>query len=136
MMSQLKKIQPHATPWRAKLYEIIFEAETPGGKTFDIILLWAILASVVTVLMESVGALRLEHGMLLRGIEWGLTILFTVEYVVRCLCVQNPRRYTRSFFGIIDLLSIFPSYLSLIMVGTRSLAVIRAQRLLRVFRVL
>ncbi len=135
-MQPSKIISAHATPWRAKLYEIIFEAETPAGKMFDVVLLWAILASIVTVLMESVPALRLEHGTWLRGIEWGLTILFTVEYGVRCLCVKQPARYMRSFLGLIDLLAIFPSYLSLVMAGTRSLAVIRALRLLRVFRVL
>ena len=135
-MEQQRKIEAHGTPWRAKLYEVIFEAETPAGKGFDIILLWAIVASVITVLMESVTSLRASHGPLLRGIEWGLTLLFTVEYVVRCLCVKNPGAYARSFFGVIDLLAIFPAYLSLVTLGSRSLSVIRALRLLRVFRVL
>jgi voltage-gated potassium channel len=136
MMKQSQKIESHPSAWRAKLYEIIFEAETPAGKTFDIVLLWAIVASIVIVLMESVPALRQEHGPLLRGIEWGLTVLFSVEYAVRCLCVKKPARYARSFFGIIDLLAIVPTYLSVFMVGARSLSVIRALRLLRVFRVL
>jgi voltage-gated potassium channel len=135
-MKKEERIEAHATPWRAKLHEIIFEAETPAGKTFDIILLWAILGSVFAVLMESVASLRLQYGPLLRNLEWGFTILFTAEYVIRCICVKKTRHYTRSFFGVIDLLSIIPTYLSLGMVGAQSLVVIRALRLLRVFRVL
>lgn len=135
-MKQEKKIEAHTTPWRAKLYEIIFEAETPAGKTFDIILLWAILGSVLAVLLESVAFIRTQYGPILRILEWGFTILFTIEYMIRCVCVKKPQRYTRSFLGVIDFLSIIPTYLSLIMVGAQSLVVIRALRLLRVFRVL
>ncbi len=135
-MTPENMIQPHATMWRAKLYDIIFEAETPAGKWFDIILLWAILGSVFVVLMESVSGFRAEHGDMLRNVEWLFTILFTAEYVVRCLCIKKPLRYTFSFLGVIDFLAIIPTYLSLFMVGAQSLVVIRALRLLRVFRVL
>jgi len=135
-MDKHQRIEAHSTRWRAKLYEIIFEAETSAGKIFDIILLWVILGSVIAVLLESVAPYRLDHGRLLRNLEWIFTLLFTVEYVIRCICVKNPVRYMRSFFGIIDFLSIVPTYLSLILVGAQSLIVIRALRLLRVFRVL
>jgi len=135
-MKKQEKIEAHKTQWRAKLYEVIFGTETPAGKFFDVILLWAILGSVVAVLLESVAVYRMEHGRLLRYLEWTFTLLFTVEFIVRCICVKNPIRYMRSFFGVIDFLSIVPTYLSLILTGMQSLVVIRALRLLRVFRVL
>jgi voltage-gated potassium channel len=122
--------------WRERLHEIIFEAETPEGKAFDVALLVCILASVVTVLLESVGTIRSQHGPLLRGLEWGFTLAFTVEYVLRLICVGKPLRYARSFFGIVDLLAIVPTYLSVFVAGAQSLIVIRALRLLRIFRVL
>ncbi|MBT8485711.1 MAG: ion transporter [Phycisphaerales bacterium] len=117
------------------LHEIIFEADTRAGKAFDVGLLLAIVISIVAVALESVAEIRTEYGQLLRTIEWIMTILFTIEYVLRLYCVGRPIRYAVSFFGIIDLLSILPTYLSLFMVGTQSLLVIRALRLLRVFRV-
>ncbi len=120
---------------RHRLHTLIFEADTPGGKAFDVALLLSILASVAAVCLESVESIRAEHGDLLRAIEWGLTIAFTLEYVLRLYCVGSPLRYARSFYGVVDLLSILPTYLSLVFVGTHSLAVIRALRLLRVFRV-
>ena len=122
--------------WRARLHEIIFEADTTAGKAFDISLLVCIVLSVLAVLLESVAAIREQYGELLRSAEWVFTILFTVEYVMRLICVGRPRRYALSFFGVIDLLAIVPTYLSLVIAGTQSLAVIRALRLLRVFRVL
>ncbi len=121
---------------RARLHEIIFEADTPAGKLFDLALLVAIVASVVAVLLESVPSIRAEYGSTLRVIEWGFSILFTVEYVLRLVSVGRPLKYALSFFGIIDLLAIVPTYLSLVFTGTQSLLVIRALRLLRVFRVL
>ena len=121
---------------RARLHEIIFEAETPLGKAFDISLLIAIVLSVVAVCLESVASVRETHGDVLRAVEWLFTILFTIEYVLRLACVGRPWRYALSFFGIVDLLAIVPTYLSLMVAGTQSLIVIRALRLLRVFRVL
>jgi len=117
------------------LHEIIFEADTPAGKLFDVLLLWAILISVVVVLIESVAGVKETHGILLKRLEWGFTILFTVEYIFRLISVRNPFRYARSFFGLVDLLSILPTYLSLLIVETHSLLVIRVLRLLRVFRI-
>ena len=126
---------PHRSEFRNKLHTIIFEADTPLGKWFDVGLLLSILASVVVVCLESVASIRAEYGAELRAVEWYLTIAFTVEYVLRLYCVDNPWRYARSFYGIVDLLSILPTYLSLIFAGTHSLVVIRALRLLRIFRV-
>lgn len=125
-----------AARWRLRLHEVIFEADTPAGKAFDIGLLLAITLSVVVVCAESVSPWRERYGEEFRAVEWGLTGLFTIEYLLRLIAVQRPWQYARSFFGIVDLLSILPAYLSLFVTGAHSLAVIRALRLLRVFRVL
>ena len=125
-----------AGTWRETLHEVIFEADTPFGKTFDLALLVAIVASVVAVMLESVAGIRQTWGPGLRAVEWGFTVLFTVEYVLRLTCVGRPWRYALSFYGLVDLLSIVPSYLSLVFTGSQGLIVIRALRLLRVFRVL
>ena len=122
--------------WRDKLREIIFEAETPAGKAFDIGLLLAIVLSVVAVLLESVAGIRAQYGEQLRAVEWFFTILFTIEYILRLICVGRPLHYAFSFFGMVDLLAIAPTYLSVLMPGAQSLIVIRALRLLRVFRVM
>lgn len=122
-------------PLRRRLYVIIFEADTPGGKLFDILLLWAILLSVVVVLVESVGEFSSHWGRELRVFEWLLTGLFTLEYAARLFCHKRPLRYIFSFFGLVDLLSIIPTYLSLYVAGSHSLLVIRGLRLLRVFRI-
>jgi voltage-gated potassium channel len=122
--------------WRGRLHEIIFEAETPEGKAFDVALLVCIVASVVTVLLDSVASIRAQHGVVLRALEWAFTILFTVEYVLRLATVGKPLRYARSFFGVVDLLAVVPTYLSVFFAGAQSLIVIRALRLLRIFRVL
>jgi len=121
---------------RRQLYEVIFEAETPAGRGFDIALLVLILASVFAVLLESVDTFRLDHGRLLRWVEWGITALFTVEYGLRLWVVRRPLSYARSFFGVVDLLSILPTYVSLVIPGAQSLLVVRALRLLRIFRIL
>jgi voltage-gated potassium channel len=121
---------------RARLHEIIFEADTPEGKLFDLLLLVAIVSSVVVVMLESVASVRARAGPTLRALEWGFTILFTIEYLLRLGSVSRPLRYARSAFGVIDLLAILPTYLSLILPGAQSLLVIRLLRLLRVFRVL
>ena len=121
---------------KERFYEIIFEADTKGGKVFDIILLVIILISVVLVMLESVESIGKEYGKFLKISEWIITIIFTIEYIFRILIVKKPWKYTTSFYGIIDLLAVIPTYLSLILVGGQSLVVIRILRLLRVFRIL
>lgn len=123
-------------PIRARLHEIIFEADTPAGRTFDVLLLVAIVSSVIVVMLESVASIRARAGPTLRALEWGFTILFTIEYLLRLASVHRPLRYAVSFFGIIDLLAILPTYLSVVLPGAQSLLVIRLLRLLRIFRVL
>jgi voltage-gated potassium channel len=123
-------------PWQERMHEIIFEADTPAGMAFDVSLLIAIILSVLAVCLESVTAIREQYGGALHAVEWVFTILFTVEYVLRLLCVGRPWRYARSFYGLVDLLAILPTYVSLFIPGAQSLLVIRALRLLRIFRVL
>jgi voltage-gated potassium channel len=132
-----KEFEPSdKSPWRHKLHEVIFEADTPAGKRFDVALLWVIVISVLAVMLESVSEIRAEWGTELVFIEWTCTILFTIEYVARLLAVKKPMRYVFSFFGLVDLLSILPTYLGLVLRGSGSLIVVRILRLLRVFRVL
>ncbi len=126
---------PHPT-WRARLHEIIFEADTAAGRAFDVLLLWCIVLSVLAVLLESVAAVHERFAWFLRAAEWAFTILFTVEYILRLISVGRPLRYAISFFGVVDLLAIVPTYLSMLLPGAQTLLVIRALRLLRVFRVL
>ena len=126
---------PTLRPWQHKLHTVIFEADTRAGRAFDVALLIAIVISVLAVCLESVESIRERHGGLLNGIEWTVTILFTVEYVLRLACVGKPLRYATSFFGIVDLLSIVPTYFRVLYPGAQSLAVVRALRLLRIFRV-
>ncbi len=126
--------------WRERWSEIIFEADTPAGKLFDVVLLIAILLSVLVVMCESVVSIRTAHADLLVGAEWFFTALFTIEYVARIACARRPLRYVFSFFGIVDLLAILPTYVTALpfFAGGQSahrLAVIRALRLLRAFRV-
>jgi voltage-gated potassium channel len=121
---------------RRRLYVIVFEADTPAGRAFDVALLVVILVSIVAVLLESVDGIRAEHGRALRVIEWTITILFTLEYLLRLWLVRHPVHYAWSFFGVVDLLSILPTYVSVLIPGAQSFLVIRALRLLRVFRIL
>ena len=121
---------------RQKLHEIIFEANTPLGKFFDILLIVAILASVTVVMLESVSSLDQRFGLLFDSLEWIFTILFTLEYFARIVSLKKPYYYIRSFYGVIDLLSVLPTYLSLLLTGTQALMVLRILRLLRIFRVL
>lgn len=130
------KAEPHRNKLQNKLHEIIFEADTPIGKLFDVGLIATILLSVLVVLMESVASIREDYGEMLRGLEWGFTIAFSIEYLLRLYCVGKPLRYATSFYGIVDLLAIIPTYLSVILPGTQYLLVIRTIRILRVFRVL
>ncbi len=129
------EIRPKSSPWRNQLHTIIYEADTRGGKLFDVALLLAIIISIIAVSLESVESINSQYGQLLRTVEWTLTILFTVEYILRLISVQRPMQYARSFFGIIDLLATFPTYLALLIPGAQTLLVIRVLRLLRVFRV-
>jgi voltage-gated potassium channel len=123
-------------PWRERLHEIIFEADTPAGKAFDIALLLAILLSVSVVMLESVESINDRYADQLLRAEWFFTILFTIEYVLRLICVRRKSGYVFSFYGIIDLLAILPSWLSLLVPGVGQTGiVIRSLRLLRVFRV-
>lgn len=122
--------------WQRKLHQIIYEADTPAGKLFDVILLLVILLSIALVMLESVQDIGARYFVWLDTLEWIITILFTLEYIARIVCVKNPRGYIFSFYGIIDLLSTIPKYLSIFLVGTHSLIAIRALRLLRVFRIL
>ncbi len=122
--------------WKNTLHEVIFEADTRAGKLFDIVLLILILGSVATVMLESVNSIRIEHGQTLNIIEWGLTILFSIEYITRIISIKKPLKYIFSFYGLIDLLSILPTYLGLFITGASSMAAIRSIRLLRVFRIL
>lgn len=121
---------------RAKLHAVIYGVQAPAAKAFDVALLVVIVLSVLTVLLESVPAIDAAYGTALRVAEWIFTALFTIEYGLRLWTVAHPRTYALSFFGIVDLLAILPTYLSALVSGTQSLAVVRGIRLLRVFRVL
>ena len=127
---------PELSPWRQRLHAVIFEADTPAGKRFDVALLWAIVLSVAAVLVESVSSVRESCGTALRAAEFVFTGLFTVEYVLRLLAVRRPWKYVFSFYGLVDLLSILPTFVELLLPGAASLRVVRMLRLLRVFRVL
>jgi len=129
-------IEPAAGGWRRRLYHVIFEHATPAGRAFDIALLVLILGSVAAVLLESVPAVRLRWGAALVAVEWTFTVLFTVEYLLRLAVVRRPLVYARSFFGVIDLLAVLPTYLRLLLPGSQALLTLRAVRLLRVFRIL
>jgi len=122
--------------WRSKLHEIIYEADTPAGKVFDIVLLVLILLSVVFVMMESVSWIDEKYHKLLYIGEWVITIFFTFEYIARIITVKKPFNYIFSFYGAIDFLSTIPLYLSFIFVGSNYLLTVRALRLLRIFRIL
>jgi voltage-gated potassium channel len=122
--------------WRQHLYIVIFGTDTAAGRAFDLAVLSSIVLSVVAVMLESVDSVRARYGASLRAAEWLFTILFTSEYILRVVSAVRPGRYVGSFFGIIDLLAVLPSYFSLVVAGTQSLIVIRALRLLRAFRIL
>lgn len=123
-------------PWQRALNEVIFGAETIAGKTFDVVLIVMILASVIAVAAESVDSIYKVWGEELYWLEWGFTLIFTVEYLLRIASVKKPSRYIFSFYGLVDLLSILPTYLSLLVTGANTLLVIRILRVLRVFRIL
>ncbi len=124
------------TPWRRWLYETIFETDTAAGRWFDILLILSIIASVVVVMLDSVGSLQASWGRLFYILEWCFTLLFTAEYFLRLISIGKAIKYAASFWGIIDLLAIIPTYLSLFIPHSKFLLVIRIIRLLRIFRVL
>ena len=134
----MSELPPHETraEWRHKLYRIIYLADTPAGKRFDLILILTIFLSIMTVMLNSVTHLGRDYGHYLSTAEWIFTGFFTIEYILRIICVRRPVKYIFSFFGIVDLLSILPSYLSVLFVGTNDFLVIRVLRILRIFRVL
>lgn len=119
-----------------QLYRIIYLADTPAGRGFDIALIICILASAAVVILDSVAQINQRHGGLLRLAEWAFTLLFSLEYALRIFCVPKPLRYVFSFYGLIDLLSIVPTYLSLFVPGTHYLQIVRILRVLRIFRIL
>lgn len=132
----MDELPSERNPRRERWREIIFEAETPAGRRFDVILLWLIGLSIVVVVLDSVQEISQRHGGLMRVLEWGFTLAFTAEYIARLYVVRRPLRYARSFFGIVDLLSVLPTYLMLFLPGAQALQVIRILRLMRMFRVL
>lgn len=131
----MKKNKPRRN-WKARLHEIIYEADTKEGKLFDVILLVAIIASIILVMLESINTIDSKYHFLLNIGEWIITILFSIEYILRIISINKPLKYIFSFYGIIDLLSTIPKYLSFVIVGSNNLIALRALRLLRVFRIL
>ena len=129
-------LAPAAKGVRTRLFQLIFESDTPAAKAFDVALIVAILASVAVVVLESVPALRERYGLTFYWMEWGFTVAFTVELAVRLWCLERPWLYLRSFFGIVDVIAILPTWLSLLLPGAHSLVVLRLLRTLRIFRVL
>lgn len=122
--------------WRRNLYEIVFESDRPEGKLFDIVLIISILLSVLVVMLDSIEDIRNTYGSLMLFLEWLFTLLFSVEYILRIISTLKPKSYILSFFGLVDLASILPTYVSLLVPGTQILLVVRVLRLLRLFRVL
>ncbi len=121
--------------FRHRIHEIIFEADTPAGKAFDITLLVFIVISVLVVMMETSDEFVDKYGRILVFLEWFFTIGFTIEYLLRLYCVERPKKYAASFFGVVDLISILPSFLTFFIAGSQSLLVVRSLRLLRIFRI-
>ena len=122
--------------WKAKIHEVIYGTHTPAGKLFDIVLLVLIVYSVIIVMLESLPRFDIKYHTFLDISEWVVTILFTIEYILRIICIKKPRKYIFSFFGIVDFLSTIPKYLSYFIIGSQYITAFRALRLLRVFRIL
>ena len=128
-------VADNAPPWQRRLHDIIYETSTPAGKAFDVALLIFILVSIVVVMLDSVPSIHARHGLLFLVLEWGFTVVFTLEYILRLVAIRQPLRFVFSPMGLIDLLAILPSYLSVFIPGAQSLMVLRALRLLRIFRI-
>jgi len=135
-LSRLRELSLPQGPWQRRIEEVIYGTETKAGKRFDLILLSVILFSIIVVVLESIRSLKAAYGSTFLTIEWIVTGLFTVEYLLRVVSVRKPLRYVFSFLGLIDLLSLLPSYLGLLVEGTEALMVIRSVRFLRIFRIL
>ncbi len=135
-MAYVKRDAHPVSGWRRRLRNIIFESDTPAGRRFDLLLISSIILSVLTVMLDSIAAVREIHGELLYKLEWFFTLIFTAEYVLRLMCVGRALQYATSFFGVVDLLAITPTYISFLMPGSHYLVVVRILRVLRVFRVL
>lgn len=127
--------KPQPRTWRRRLHDVIYESNTAAGKVFDIALLILILLSIVVVMLDSISTINRKYDKLFFILEWTFTIAFTIEYILRLVAIEKPIRYVFSFLGIIDLLAIIPTYLSVLLAGAQSLLVLRALRLLRVFRI-
>ena len=121
--------------WRLRLYQVVFESDTPAGRIFDIVVIAAILLSVAAVMVDSVESVAKRHGALLNRLEWMFTILFTIEYLARLSCIERPLRYATSFFGIVDLVAVLPTYLAVLFPEAQVLIDVRILRLLRCFRI-
>lgn len=135
-MPESEETPEHWSKFRERCRLVIFHSTRPAEKLFDVMLILAIITSVIVVMLVSVEPIREQHGALLFGIEWGFTVLFTLEYALRIYVSKQPLRYIFSFFGVVDLLSILPSYINLFLPGAHYLMLFRALRVLRVFRVL
>ncbi|WP_413615929.1 ion transporter [Halomonas cupida] len=135
-MTVINGYKPAAEGLRTRIFQIIFESDTLTAKVFDIALITAIMGSVLVVMLDSVVSLHQHYGDWFRTIEWGFTILFTVELALRLYCLERPWQYLKSFYGLVDLISILPSWLALLVPGAQSLIVVRMLRALRIFRVL
>ena len=125
-----------AAGWRLWMYTVIFEADTRLGRWFDLTLIWVILASVFVVMLDSIESVHAKHASTLLALEWGFTIIFTIEYIARLSCVRRPGRYAKSFYGVIDLIAVLPTYLAVLVPGLHALLDVRVLRLLRLFRLL
>lgn len=134
--SSTSDVKATSLTMKEKIHEVIFEADTPSGKYFDIALLFSIIVSVIAVSLESIEAIDKVYHSQLVMIEWFFTIIFTIEYILRLYSTEHSVKYSTSFFGVVDLLAILPTYLSIFVPGAQSLLVIRGLRLLRIFRVL
>ena len=131
-------LQPFTTDrnhWRSKLFKVVFESDTRAGRLFDIVLLGLILISLLVVMLQSMPEYQAKYGNYLYITEWILTILFTIEYILRCISVKLPFKYTGSFYGVVDIISILPTYVSILFPQSQYLLAVRGLRLMRVFRV-
>ena len=135
-INQKETVEKKRGSWREALYEVIFKADSVAGKTFDISLIVIIALSVITVILNTVSSIEQEYGHVLHIAEWVFTIIFTIEYILRLICCKRPVAYAHSFFGIVDLFSIVPTYISVFIPGSQVLLVVRILRVLRIFRVL
>lgn len=135
-MSLLDEPEGRVIGWRRRWFEVIFGHETAAGRNFDLLLIVVIMGSVLIAMLDTVAVLHARYGGLFFALEWAFTLLFTAEYLVRLAIVRRPIRYARSFFGVIDLLAVLPTYLSLLLPGAQYLLVVRVLRILRVFRIL